>query len=124
MALDNLVITIDEGVPAPDVVRFGFGARESKAAKFDADLKKLKIGSSFFIPNVERKDTDFLIRRGKKLGIYLVARSTKNDEVYNLPGVRIGRVSEADAPKPRGPRKPKADAAPAAAPASSKDDEL
>lgn len=107
MALDNLVITIDDGVPAPDVVRFGFGARESKAAKYDDQLKALKVGSSFFIADAKRKDTDFLIRRGKKLGIHLVARSTANDEVYNKPGVRIGRVSAEDAPKPRGPRKPK-----------------
>ena len=110
MALDTnkLVITIDKGVAAPQVTRFGFGVRESKGAAFDADLKALRVGDSFFIADAVRKDTDFLIRRGKKLGIHLVARSVTKDEVYDKPGVRVGRVSAEDAPKPRGPRKPKA----------------
>jgi hypothetical protein len=48
-------------------------------------------GQSFFIPDVTRKDVEFLRRPVLRIGCGIKILEVEQDEIYQAPGVRIWR---------------------------------
>lgn len=99
--MSSMIITIDKGIelPASD--------KPSLNARYGAQLRSMDIGDSFFIQGRSASDTELvtIIKMAFKLGVYLEAVSTDEDEVYLEPGVRVWRVADQPAsgntePKP------------------------
>ena len=114
--MKDFVITVDEGVRIPKrAIPAGFGhGRPSAAAKYDAQLKALEVGKSFFLAGVTLKETNVLFNRAKAIGCPLKRGYTEDDEIYHTAGVRLERITvEEDAKRRRGPRKAPDAAAPA-----------
>lgn len=98
-SLKSLVIKLDEDVmPTP---------RKSRTRAPDprlADLQAMDVDkgkNSFFMKGAEKKEARSLITLGRKHGIFLIAREVDCDEVYQVHGTRVWRVSAEKMPKQR-----------------------
>lgn len=96
---EEIVITVDKGVPHPGHPKRGTGSLHTK---YHDKLTAMAIGDSFFLRNTTREDITPLLRYAKRININLSARDTDEDEVYMHPGVRVWRVDREDLPGPKG----------------------
>lgn len=93
---DDLVITVDK-----DVSR----AKPKRRRGVDMDHPRVKellamdMGDSFFLEGKLRKDARSRIEMGKKIGVFLEAREVDCDEIYQVKGTRVWRVTEDEMPK-------------------------
>lgn len=97
MNLEELVINVDK-----DVARQIKRKRTTKNLDDDPTVKQLKtmeMGDSFFLAGVLRKDTRGIVNLGKKVDIFLLARYTEADEIYQQAGTRLWRVEETEMPR-------------------------
>jgi hypothetical protein len=54
-------------------------------------FKDMRVGTSFFVPEVEPADVEFLRRPVTRAGCGIKIVRVENDEIYCQPGVRIWR---------------------------------
>lgn len=59
-------------------------------AKID-QLKRMRIGHSFFIEGAARAEFEFLRKPALNQGIGIAIKQVSLDEIYQMPGVRIWR---------------------------------
>lgn len=105
MNLEGIVINADK-----DVAREAKRKRTSKNLADDPvaqQLKTMELGDSFFLAGVLRKDTRGMVNLGKKVGVFLIARYTEADEIYQQAGTRLWRVTEEEMPRHKPKEQPR-----------------
>lgn len=89
----EIVITIDKGIPLPDDK-----IRHSHYAKYKEKLLAMAIGDSFFLEHTTKDEVGGLIRHAKRLNVHLLAVDLEEDPDYLEPGVRLWRVEQDQLP--------------------------
>lgn len=95
----NMVITVDKDVSVDSKPIRGVDPADPRIPQ----LKALAIGDSFFVADAKGKEARPLVTLAKKIGVILLAREVKLDEIYLKPGVRIWRIEDPKNPQPATP---------------------
>lgn len=89
----RIVITIDGEVDRDNALTGTPSMHEAYAAK----LKSMKVGDSFFVPDLMQGELNGLIRFAQdRLRVHLNAHHLDNDPIYRVAGLRVWRVVESE----------------------------
>ena len=91
--IPGLVIVPESDVPPPTIRR-----TISDATAYEKAIAKMEMGQSFFLEGRRLADVEFLFKIAESVGVTLTGRNVKNDEVYQVAGVRFWRVEPESAP--------------------------
>lgn len=98
---ERMVITVEKDVPKPR-------RKSTRGVCLETDervikLRAMELGDSFFLEGAKRTDCRQIMNLGKRVDVFLICREVEEDEVYQVPGCRLWRVTEDELPR-RGKR--------------------
>ncbi|HFH4186268.1 TPA: hypothetical protein ACGJ4G_002271 [Pseudomonas aeruginosa] len=91
--INTAVIIVEQDVEQPGTRRKrGVDMNDPKVKT----LLSMRVGDSFFLADVTKKDVRPLLDLGKKVNVPLIARDVELDEIYQKAGVRVWRIDESE----------------------------
>ncbi|HEP8763936.1 TPA: hypothetical protein VDU53_003507 [Pseudomonas aeruginosa] len=91
--INTAVIIVEQDVEQPGTRRKrGVDMNDPKVKT----LLSMRVGDSFFLADVTKKDVRPLLDLGKKVNVPLIARDVDLDEIYQKAGVRVWRIDESE----------------------------
>lgn len=116
--INNVVIVVDKDVsPEPPKRIRGLDNNDPHVQQ----LRELDLGDSFFVVGATKKDVRPLVDKGRKLGMYILARETDSDEInVGQAGTRLWYRPDDERPR----RSSKKDQTPAPETPPDDDDDL
>lgn len=66
-------------------------ARSARIQAYIDQFARFKVGQSFFVPGVKRKNLEFLRQPFVDAGLACLMREVERDEIYGVAGVRVWR---------------------------------
>lgn len=59
--------------------------------EYVSKLRNMRLGASFFVPDVTRQQMEWLRRPAVRAGLGITIARVECDEIYQAPGVRVWR---------------------------------